>query len=120
MADSQSVRTITLVPSADPIRQYRFVKLTNTGAVEECDTDNEHAVGVATEASAQDAVYAITIALLDGAKVPVEFGGDVTAGSVVRTDDEGRAVTGTGGTILGIATKTAASGEVIPVLGGVR
>lgn len=120
-ADS-SIAVYTGVPgqpgSTDPNNgfQYRFVKVTGANTAGLATTASGEVVVGVLQNKPQEENAAATVAI-SGVSL-VEAGGNVSAGAAVKTNNVGKAVTGTVGTdtILGVALKGGASGQVIPVL----
>ena len=122
-ADS-SLAVWTSVPgqpgSADPNggKQYYFVKVTGSNTCGLADGDaNEIVVGV-LQNKPQVTGAAATVAI-SGVSL-VTAGGNVNAAAAVKNDGTGKAVAATlpadAALVLGIALKSGASGELIPVL----
>lgn len=116
----EAVRSITLTPiAANLVNANRFIAVSTAGEVDEAANAGD-AIGVSLEASAASSGVAINVALLDGAKIMVESGAAVTAGTRVMSDATGRAITATGATArtLGFAlTASSNAGELITIVG---
>jgi len=120
---SESTRSISLQPTvAKVINANRFAVLAS-GLVDEAGAGDD-ALGVtlsespdSTTAGAEAGSAAISVALLDGAKVEVEAGATVASDAKVASDATGRAVTAaTGDAILGTALIGGAVNEVITII----
>ena len=120
-ADS-SIAVYTGVPgqpgSTDPNggKQYLFVKVTGSNTAGLADTTSgEQVIGVLQNKPQE--VNAPASVAISGVSLVVA-GGTVAAGAPIKTNNAGKAVTGTPGTdtIIGVALKGGASGTLIPVL----
>jgi len=114
MAVKNNQETLTFQAGGDlSALQFRFVAM---AADEQVDSagNGEDAIGVLLNDPAQ-AGRAAEVAV--SGKTRVTAGGSVPAGSLVASDAVGRAVVATtGDAILGIASTTGASGEVMSIV----
>lgn len=110
-AQSISLLTLTRTAAAD-LTAERFV----TAAGATCGA-GALALGVARSAAASGAVFPLDVV---GTAI-VEAGAAISAGAEVQSDSSGRAVTASGGTILGVALQAAAgAGSRVEVLLGTQ
>ncbi len=115
----EAVRAISLNASAAAIRIARFVVVGASAQAAEAGGGTADVDGVSLEAVAvSNAGLAFAAAAPDGAKVEVAAGAAVTAGDLVMSDAQGRAITATAtNNILGRAlTAAGAADEVITIL----
>jgi len=116
----QAARIISLVPGG-VIVQRRAVKLDAQGRAVAVAAITDNPVGIALESAAAANGPAITIALLDGAKVEIESGlaGTITPGDLVNILADGRATNAAVATSrnLGIAlTSATAAGQYLTIV----
>lgn len=91
------------------ITKRRFVKLSTTNSVEECDTQGEAAVGVCVETVATgDAVSVYMLA--DGGIIPIEASAAITVLDEITTGTAGKAeAAASGDVILGVVVEAASA-----------
>lgn len=122
MAYMQCAQSITLpVALATAISQYRFVTINASGQAA-LPTANGNAVGVSLDSSSATQDKALPVAILNGAIIKVTAGAAVSAGDLVATDGQGRAVEATGNATrcLGICKEgVSTAGEVITIIAGI-
>jgi len=114
MAVDQAANCVTYEAGSDMSSdQYKFVAVSADGQIDLCG-DGAYAVGVLYNDPAA-AGRAAQVAI--SGKVKVKCGGTVTRGGPVACDASGLAVNAASGdVILGEASETGASGEVIQIL----
>ena len=117
MAHYESARTIT-VEAGTAIEPYRFLVLASDGQVDHAGTAQVAVDGVSAEE--QDTVGRdLPMAVPDGGVVKVEAGAAVTAGAMVATDNQGRAIAwvdAAGNVAVGKAMSAAGqAGDIISV-----
>ena len=114
----ENARSITMLPLATvAIAQYAAVEVIAAGTVQTAGAASESVVGLALESSPdsdvagvdpKQAAAAISIAVLDGAKLVCLSGAAFAAGIALMTDSTGRLVTATTGlTIVAISLEAA-------------
>lgn len=116
MATAQDVRTVSVTAGA-AIRLYRFVQLQTSGKFIEVGVAQARADGVCAQAAAGD-LSNFAMALPSGI-MKVELGATVTAGQLVASDNQGRAIVSVdadGNFLLGVCHVGGASGEIGEVL----
>lgn len=74
------------------VRIYRFVQLQSDGKFDEVGVAQARADGVAAEACAADGDTFAIASLKPGSVMKVTLGATVAAGTVVASDDQGRAI----------------------------
>lgn len=89
----------------------RFGKIHTDGTLKQCDTAGEDADGVINFATGVSSGDPATLNY-DGFPIEVTCAGTVTAGEIVQTDADGKAVTQTTGAPLGKALSTATNGSI--------
>ena len=118
MANYEKVRSLSRIPVSALVRANRFVEVNGVN-VREVSVSGGESIGVCLEASANLSQSAISIGLLDGARIPVEAGAAVAAGARIMADTQGRVITATGATarVLGFADEAATeAGQIITVV----
>lgn len=108
--------TLKVVPAiaSGAVTKKRFGKYDANGKVAQCGTSGEDADGVIRDTATDGFAIGLTIGPAD--PVEIEAGAAITAGSIVQTDANGKAITQTTGKGLGRAqTASAADGDVIEV-----
>jgi hypothetical protein len=118
MARAENVQTLSVTAGA-AVAIYRFLQLQTDGKFDQVGVAQARADGVSAEATIDGDGDTIAMAQMQGI-MKVEAGDAVTVGSVVASDDEGRAIVAVataGNFKLGVAlTASGAAGEIIEVL----
>lgn len=110
MADLSSLLTLNRTASG-AITAYRIVKPDGDGKVAQCSAKADAACGVAGIVGAADKQR---IDINYAGLVPVEYGGAVTAGDLLMSDAQGRAVTADNTCrVIGVANEDGAGAGVI-------
>ena len=136
MANYEIARSISMNPTqTEAISQSRFLQLVSGGTVQHATSSVAGAqaiVGISVESSpdsdvagvdAKQAAAAIPVAVLDGAKIPVEAGdastNNIAVGSPINADTTGRAkLAATGEIVLGYSLDSydGSGGQLIGII----
>lgn len=91
MARAENIETFSATAGA-VVRIYRFVQLQSDGKFDEVGAAQGRADGVSAEAAAADGDIFAVCGLKPGSIMKVTLGATVTPGTVVASDNQGRAI----------------------------